>query len=216
MLKLNRDYEGAMRCNDDCHTLAMELGELSVIAMNLVNRGHMLVDLDRFVEAKKCFRDAETRNRALSDLEDAGAALEGQAWLTAREGKLDEALKMYADAEKLAATSDLRINAGIKVSRGENLVDAGRAAEALEELRAALATFEARKMRDRDLFKCLTTLARCEQAIGLPQAQAHALQALELATQLGYAPTDPALRVRRNLEALHKICDSQKVSAQSP
>lgn len=211
-LKFLRDYEGSLRCSDECQKIARELSDLPAIAIEQANRGHLMIDLDRLGEARASFSEAERLHRELKNNPLTGIDVENLAWLDAKEGKLESALIRYAEARELAKSDEV-IVAGIDVSLGESLLEAGRAADALGPVRAALAVFDVRQIEDRDLFKALETLARCEEALrNREAAAAAALRALALAKELNYTASDPALRVRKNLEAMTQIARATTIS----
>jgi transcriptional regulator with AAA-type ATPase domain/predicted ATPase/Tfp pilus assembly protein PilF len=216
ILKLVRDYDGALRCTNDCHSLALEVGDLSIAATNLTNRGHLLVDLDRLDEAQAAFTDAEKRHRQLNNLPHVAVSLEVRGWIAARKGNLDAAMQLYAQAEELAIGRDQDVLAGIWTSKAESLLEAGKAAQAVELAEKARGVFESRNVRGRDLFKAMSVQARSLSALKKKEdAKKRAQEARELGSSLGYSENDPALRIKRDWAELARITGkSQK--AESP
>lgn len=207
MLKLMRDYEGALRVSDECRALAREVGDFNTFATDLANRGHLLVDLDRHDEALAAFEESEKYHSRLNNPMLVSVCREMRAWILWHHGRAAEAEKLFAEAEQALNQRDAAALASIKVSRGECLVDSGRAAEALGPLREAIGLLRSRGLTgDRDFFKAVVALARCESAVGrASDAVVLAREGLELAQKLGYTASDPALRVRRNLLDLERL-----------
>lgn len=208
LLKLRRDYEGALRCSDLSQKIAREVNDRGLVSVEQANRGHILVDLERYAEAKACFEEALAIHRELKNLTMAAVDIENLAWMAAREGRLGDALNSYDEALDLAK-SDSIIVAGIKVSRGESLINAGRAAEAELDLSQALTAFEQSGNEDRDLFKALVAAARCAIALNrVSLAKEIAQRAREVGRKLGYGANDPAKRVKANLAEIDAILNS--------